>query len=570
MASPVTACAERSLASERVVTLYIDSGTAGVDLLETLRTLPDAELQVLWTVWGPLAARNAPEFEKAFVERSLRTSAASLGVGTAVGAAADDTTATRLRACLPPFAARTLWRGPQALRECLAERITPGLPLPASVARRLFQQNAELRGPLVSTDDSQEAASADALAAHVRHVMVDFEPVVGSEMYTGHVTRAVLEDTLRLVMRYLPGPRILMDRNRVGTSGATTGNLRPDFLAWVNSVLLLKGEEKAAASELQHAVQELTTKVSDAWAAGLLPHTPLPSMLAYAAAGAVLQFFCIEHVGSGGVQATPISGIMDLTTAPGRLQALTASFNIWRLLAGYTSQGPTAPIGMGQVVSSPDGLRTYCLLPGFFRKSIRQFSLHARYTSFKLLQELYGKMSEQKHRLSIIQACDVNGVAGPRLQQHDDTYVVHLAPVGQPCMGPPATESDLACAVLGVLSGLAALHSEGYVHRDVRWPNVIFLPAERRWLLIDLEHAGQEGCDCSKDPFPLPFWSEHTLDDGKYTAQSDLRMVAEQLMSHLSFPLEVSGQELRRRLLGDRFSAAQALRHRWLARASGR
>eukprot|EP00198_Chlamydomonas_reinhardtii_P010718 XP_001700055.1 predicted protein [Chlamydomonas reinhardtii] len=452
----------------------------------------------------------------------------SLALGASVGGgAADDTTATRLRACLPPFAAGTLWRGAQALRECLAERITPGLPLPASVARRLFQQNAELRGPLVSTDDSQEAASADALAAHVRHVMVDFEPLVGSEMYTGHTTRAVLEDTLRLVMRYLPGPPILMDRNRVGTSGATTGNLRPDFLAWVNSVLLLKGEEKAAASELQHAVQELTTKVSDAWAAGLLPHTPLPSMLAYAAAGAVLQ-------------------------------ALTASFNIWRLLAGYASQGPTAPIGMGQVVSSPDGLRTYCLLPGFFRKSIRQFSLHARYTSFKLLQELYGKMSERKHRLSIIQACNVNGVAGPRLQQHDDTYVVHLAP------------SDLACAVLGVLRGLAALHSEGYVHRDVRWPNVIFLPAEKRWLLIDLEHAGQEGCDCSKEPFPLPFWSERTLDDGKYTAQSDMRMVAEQLMSHLSFPLEDSGQELRRRLLGNRFSAAQALRHHWLARASGR
>lgn len=55
---------------------------------------------------------------------------------------------------------------------------------------------------------------------------------------------------------------------------------------------------------------------------------------------------------------------MDLATAPARLQALTASFNIWRLLAGYASQGPTAPIGMGQVVSSPDGLRTYCLLPG--------------------------------------------------------------------------------------------------------------------------------------------------------------------------------------------------------------
>ncbi|EFJ40105.1 hypothetical protein VOLCADRAFT_108347 [Volvox carteri f. nagariensis] len=41
---------------------------------------------VLWTVWEPLAARNAQESEKAFVEWSLRTSAASPGMGTAVGA----------------------------------------------------------------------------------------------------------------------------------------------------------------------------------------------------------------------------------------------------------------------------------------------------------------------------------------------------------------------------------------------------------------------------------------------------------------------------------------------------
>lgn len=146
----------------------------------------------------------------------------------------------------------------------------------------------------------------------------------------------------------------------------------------------------------------------------------------------------------------------------------------------------------GKISSSPDALLETCALyrphklprshcpaaPGFFRKSIRQFSLHARYTSFKLLQELYGKMSERKHRLSIIQACNVNGVAGPRLQQHDDTYVVHLAPVGQPCMGPPATESDLACAVLGVLRGLAALHSEGAI---VMSQQQLWFGFKKRW-----------------------------------------------------------------------------------------
>ena len=34
------------------------------------------------------------------------------------------------------------------------------------------------------------------------------------------------------------------------------------------------------------------------------------------------------------------------------------------------------------------------------------------------------------------------------------------------------------------------------MHRDVRWANVIFLPAEMRWLLVDLEHVGLNNCDC--------------------------------------------------------------------------
>ena len=64
------------------------------------------------------------------------------------------------------------------------------------------------------------------------------------------------------------------------------------------------------------------------------------------------------------MQATPISAALDLTTALGRLRALTASCNIWRLLAGYASQAPTVPLESGHIMRSPDGLRTCCLLQG--------------------------------------------------------------------------------------------------------------------------------------------------------------------------------------------------------------
>ncbi|PNW77867.1 hypothetical protein CHLRE_10g455000v5 [Chlamydomonas reinhardtii] len=477
-----------------------------------------------------------------------------------------DTTATYLKACLPAFDAHQLWGSAAQLRLLLAETITPGLPLLAPAAARLFQQHAELEGPLVSTAASAAAASAEDLSSHVRNVVLGMKPCVGSEMYTAKTTSVVVEDTLRLIAGHLPDlMHIHMDRNTTDASEATIKSLRPDFLCWVNGALVLKGEEKAQSRQLEAAIKELTTKMSSAWAAGLVPDKRPPCMLAFAAAGTLLQFFCIQPPESDGdrVQATPISAALDLTTALGRLRALTASCNIWRLLAGYASQAPTVPLESGHVTRSPDGLRTYCLLPGFVRKSIASFATEqAPFASFEVLQDVYSKMSKPEHRRNIIQVYNIEGHAGPQLL--NDVYTVHLAPVGVPCQGAPTDLRILAGAVSGVLRGLAALHSEGFVHRDVRWPNVIFLPAERRWLLIDLEHAGLHDCDCSGAPYPLQHWSQRTLDaGGKYTFRSDLRMVAEQLLCG-GVTLDEGGRDLRRQLLSGQLTAAAALEHEWL------
>lgn len=69
----------------------------------------------------------------------------------------------------------------------------------------------------------------------------------------------------------------------------TAERKRPDFLCWVKGALMFKGEEKALSSELHLAISELTSKMSTVWAKGLLPHLQPPCMLAFAAAGTILQ-----------------------------------------------------------------------------------------------------------------------------------------------------------------------------------------------------------------------------------------------------------------------------------------
>lgn len=99
---------------------------------------------------------------------------------------------------------------------------------------------------------------------------------------------------------------------------------------------------------------------------------------------------------------------------------------------------------------------TFDVRPGYVRKAIPQYrEIHERYVSFELLEKLYERLQSPQHRHAIIKACKP-----PRLDA-DGTYVVHLAPLGTPCTGPPDNEEELAAAVAGVLRGLAALHAEG-------------------------------------------------------------------------------------------------------------
>ncbi|KAG2497148.1 hypothetical protein HYH03_004739 [Edaphochlamys debaryana] len=419
------------------------------------------------------------------------------------------------------------------LKRYLAERIC--LPMPDADVQRLCQQDGELVDILVPITKLPEALRATELSYHVRQVLTgaQVQQTGQAEMYTAFRTYNLVEGTLAFIKLYLDAVPLVMDRNVANPSGATAKKLRPDFLCWVNNVLLFKGEEKATAAQMSEAVAELTSNLSTVWLDDLMPtHMQAPCMLAYAAAGTELQFFSVRKQ-AGVATAEPISSAMDLSTFRGRLRAFTATCNIWRLLAGFAETDLRTSTCLGQVLKSVGGKCTVTLLPGFVYKCIQGFQEHSRYTSFELL----------------------------------GTYEVYLAPVGEPCLGPPANEAVAARAVHGVLCVLAALHSEGFVHRDVRWQNVIRLPTDDRWLLImliDLENAGKADCDCSEDPFPLACWSRRTLEaDGRYTAASDLRMVAEQLLDQLCLPPGGKGSALRQQLLEGAPSAAEALEHPW-------
>ncbi|KAG2424712.1 hypothetical protein HXX76_014288 [Chlamydomonas incerta] len=201
---------------------------------------------------------------------------------------------------------------------------------------------------------------------------------------------------------------------------------------------------------------------------------------------------------------------------------------ILQVLAAYTPHAPKISMALGDAIRvvGPGGnvLRSVTVFPEFVRKSVDLSQQHGSVMGYPELAEMYRALGGGVRCPNLVRlhggcggasgAC--GGGGGIRLQPDGMTLVLHLEPVGLPLGGAPASEADLRRAVRDVLAGLAVLHAAGYVHRDIRWQNVIRLPAASAsaasqqppssatssssspsslggggaYVLIDLEHAG--------------------------------------------------------------------------------
>ncbi|KAH9149817.1 hypothetical protein AeRB84_007236 [Aphanomyces euteiches] len=85
---------------------------------------------------------------------------------------------------------------------------------------------------------------------------------------------------------------------------------------------------------------------------------------------------------------------------------------------------------------------------------------------------------------------------------HCGKYYVLLSPVGAggfPFCRFPTNEQTVLEAIESILEALVILHSVGWMHRDIRWPNVIKQANQSKWFLIDFDHAATSPQDNSKD-----------------------------------------------------------------------
>ncbi|CAB4374878.1 unnamed protein product [Rhizophagus irregularis] len=345
---------------------------------------------------------------------------------------------------------------------------------------------------------------------------------------------------------------IEMDRNSKDQGTTTVGNKRPDFLCWTNDVLLFKGEEKADAKDFSIAERELEDKFNKF---DPLNFGNIQFMLCYAVAGPNLRFYAIDGSPNASPlnRLVPLSNRLDIKNSRDRVSILCIVINIARIIRTVSGRIPRPIVPIGKRMKLEKSTIT------FFDDSVEKMvSLnnlpHAN--DQNRVAFLLAMYNCAKGHPGLIQ---IKEGGGPKIRNRG-TYRVVFETQGRNIQ--LNNENEVREMALSVLTGLAWLHENGYVHCDIRVSNIVFVPGveDYKYVLIDFEHSNTSGFSPSE---LLKDWDSRTLNKkNKYTTQSDLYQFGK-MIRNLNIVNSRDGNEFLNDLSNKRISSNDLLNHRW-------
>lgn len=257
---------------------------------------------------------------------------------------------------------------------------------------------------------------------------------------------------------------------------------RPDACWYKSRALVVVGENKVASAGFDACVADFQRKIT-----AISPGVPF--YFGIAAAGRFAQFFHISE-GFPGPTVVPVSERFDYLSVQGRVAVARRVVQVIRLVRYWDENSMLvgSVLRLGETITHGSSLLR--LEKSFVKKTSqlpadRMDAVRAAYAA-----------AENGGSLWLVSSLKPLCVRGDLLE-------AHCVPVG--IQRAPRTESELVIALRTVLLALRHLHSAGVGHRDVRWPNIVWL-RDGSWRLIDLEaccHLGAVPSDLVR-PAMLP------------------------------------------------------------------
>jgi len=258
--------------------------------------------------------------------------------------------------------------------------------------------------------------------------------------------------------------------DRYSSNLSSTGSNCPDYLFIVDSVCVFRGEEKAPGNRFETPRCELSEKM-------IWSHGNVPYLFGYAAVGFDARLYAITNVqtSSGDHVDAKVLGVFDLSDVAGRFHLLLALLNIARLFRTIASLCPESGMDEYTTLFRGNGIKIHIeprRVVKCFPKTLFQ---HAR----SHLEEVYKILKDR----SIPNVDHLHCV---------DSYHKRLIFHPRGDNKKPSTLAELFRALQDILRAVTELHKASWMHRDIRWANVMKQrDGTGSWFLIDFMDAAQ-------------------------------------------------------------------------------
>jgi hypothetical protein len=249
----------------------------------------------------------------------------------------------------------------------------------------------------------------------------------------------------------------------------------------------------------------------------------LPFLPCFAVGGERLQFCAIVRSASGALVLEDASDIFNLRVELDRLRIVRVTFNMFRVLVALRRRMPAKVPPLYTAQARSDGT------------SITIMDDHVLKVCWPAPAEVYACLEEGS---STALPCSIRIKSNVVPPGGNGVTHLKIQPVCTDML--PDSEVNLQRAVMCVLRALAAFHARGFVHRDVRWPNLLRDPNCGDYLLSDFELASRHGTCLPPRFHGLQSFPPETRSSGAYTAPGDVWHVGQLVRAWASTPYEIS------------------------------
>ncbi|KAG1698756.1 hypothetical protein DVH05_014711 [Phytophthora capsici] len=347
-----------------------------------------------------------------------------------------------------------------------------------------------------------------------------------SENTWQHIYDLLLDISYHLCKAY--GFDVVSNRNRANTTGTTDKVMRPDFLLHYLGMVLLRGEEYNATTEIEVSWKKLTNKMLF-W--NPMFYGDLPYTLGYATSGERLRVVTIDR------HLNPHTIFDFQSIFQQRAQVIKMFYNLpfflhkMSVLAKRTCPSYLMPFTPDENHKRKIELRDNVIVRTIQRKQCRDDVDFERLVDiYSTLQDLDDRAQKRTH-LQIVRNLDVK----------KSRLCVQLSPLGN--VRAPVDVDEVRVWLQGMLTALKYWHSCDYCHGDLRWSNIVRIPVSSDsgfWVLIDMDE--------SRKPNTTTIDWNHKFQGHTLIFEHDMYQLG-QLMNSLTFSLPSDLVEIQKYLL---------------------